>query len=154
MKHLFLALLLALAVTAGAASSETIGIANHNPGNLRDIHWRAWKGAVGIDKYMHMKFRSDFWGLRAIRLNLESYGAEGHDTPRKVAVRWGSLKATPAQRAEYTLMLCNFTGCKADEKLNMNDRQVLKRLARGIVREENGADPYSASLYDRAFPSH
>lgn len=139
---------------ARVAHTATLGLENHNPGNIRaqGRAWKAWKGATGVDPWAHIIFKSDFHGLRAIRLNLEAYGKRGIDTPYKVAERWGSLKATRAQKLDYCRMLCQASGFRPDQKLDMTDRRVLRALAHGIVRQENGSDPYPASLYDRAFP--
>lgn len=152
MRRLLFVLTLALASAGAAASPEPIGISLHNPGNIRDVRWRCWKGAVGIDAHQHMRFKSAFWGLRAIRINLQAYGRGGFNTPRAIAARWGSLNADAAAKADYTRMLCQVLRCGPEAVLDMNDPWTLRTLARGIVRQENGYDPYPASLYDRAFP--
>lgn len=145
--------ILVLLLMGSVLRAGPIGVSNHNPGNIRDVRWRQWQGAVGIDPYLHIRFKSDFWGLRAIRVNLTSYAAAGVNTPYGIGARWGSLKATKAQRMDYCRMLCQVTGAKAGDRLDLMDPAVMKRVAHGIVRQENGSDPYPARLYDRVFVS-
>lgn len=150
---LFICLALAVALHPGTPGYEpTIGIANHNPGNIRDPRWQAWKGSVGVDPWGHIIFSDKRWGLRAIRMNLAAYRKRGIRTPREIAERWGSAEAGAAEKSGYTRMLCQAIGAWPDQPLDMMDPHTLRRIARGIVRQENGRDPYTAADYARAFP--
>ena len=145
------ALCLALLVY-GQAWGGPIGIENNNPGNLRSFRWERWEGATGVDAHAHIVFRTPFYGLRAIRVNLAAYRRRGVITPYGIAKRWGSLKASPSQVHDYVRTLCQVGHFKAHEKLDLRDPDVQQALAHGIVRHENGIDPYSPELYDHAFP--
>lgn len=149
----FILALLLMSVSLKASVAPTIGIINNNPGNIRDYDgWQEWKGSVGIDPYGHIVFESSFWGLRAIRLNLKAYYRRGVVTPRSIATRWGSTMASYADRLGYTQVICKYTKHGPDSVLNMKDPKVLRMIARGIVWQENGMDPYSDADYFRAFP--
>ncbi len=144
-----IALLLFWVGTLGAAP---IGIQNSNPGNVVPWNWHTWSGATGLDPYGHAIFKDDLHGFRAIKRVLKCYDKKHHiDTPYAIAKRYINKKATVQVRLEYAKTLCQFTGGGAHDKLDMRDKRVLMALAHGIVRHENGMDPYPESLYRRVF---
>lgn len=71
-------------VTVGQADAgvhgDVIGLANHNPGNIRAHSIKGWKGAVGLDPWLHIKFKTDLDGLKAIRFVLTAYHRKHHLT--------------------------------------------------------------------------
>lgn len=66
-----------------------IGIKLHNPGNIRSENIHIWKGAVGIDRWGHLRFRTDMDGLRAMSKILRAYHRRyGINTVSGIANRW------------------------------------------------------------------
>lgn len=130
----------------------TIGEANHNPGNIRSVHWKQWGGAIGIDPYLHIKFISDEAGFSAIKRILLAYSRKHHiHTCRGVAYRWIGKKHTQKQKDDYCAVLCQYTGLEPDSDFIMDTPWTLQHLAHGIVREEIGSDPYPDWLYRKVF---
>lgn len=148
MRFLILALLL-----AGRVDATPLGILNHNPGNISSKSPQAWSGAIGTDSWGHLIFKDDLHGLKAIRRVLKAYWTKhGINTPRKVAKRWISNKASAEEVAQYAKVLCEFTKTGLDDTLDMTDPNILRKLARGIVKGENSISPYSHHTWDKAFP--
>lgn len=148
MRFLILALLL-----AGKVNATPLGILNHNPGNITSKNPQAWSGAIGTDSWGHLIFQDDYHGLKAIRRVLGAYWRKhGINTPRGVAKRWISSKASAQEVAEYAKVLCEFTKTGPDDILDMTNPNTLRKLARGIVKGENSLSPYPHHLWDKAFP--
>lgn len=139
-------------VLAGTANATTIGIRNHNPGNIISRHPMAWEGAVGKDAWGHIRFKNEVCGLKAIKKVLESYGKKGLDTPHKIAIRWvGPGTQNKKEFADYMLKFTSISGFQHNQKLDMLDINTLSRLARGIVVAENSKSPYTEAMWHKAF---
>ena len=153
MTRAFLAFLLFWAVAVlGAAQPVPIGIGNNNPGNISPAHLRNWRGGIGYDLWGYAKFRSKKDGLLAIRRNLNCYWRlHGICTIRGIVNRWTSLRISYEDRRDYETKLSNATNHAPWDRLDMTSPQILRALAHGIVREENGVDPYAPNLYDSVF---
>lgn len=149
------AILLALLIWSSAGNSAVIGLENHNPGNIRAHSIRGWKGAVGLDPWLHIKFKTDLDGLKAIRFVLTAYDRKHHLTRLDDIVwRWVGPAKNKAQRKQkegYLRCIVQHTGIKADGMVDLKDRNIQARLARAIVIGECGFDPYPWSLYREAF---
>lgn len=148
LKRIFLALL----ILCGGGHAESIGEQNHNPGNIRSIHWQQWQGAMGLDPWLHLRFASDEAGFKAIRRVLRAYYYKHHlNTCRGVAYRWIGIHHTQKQKDDYCKMLCQELGAGPDQKLVMDAPWTMQHLARGIVKEETGRNAYPDSLYRQIF---
>lgn len=147
MRFFILALIL-----AGTANATTIGIENHNPGNIRSRHPLKWEGAVGADEWDHIKFKDEVHGLRAIRVLLQSYHRKhGINTAYGIAERWLGKKNNSAKALEYARVICKYTRTNPQDTLDMHDRGILKKIAHGIVQAENSNNPYTLAMWDKAF---
>ena len=145
-----LRLLFCLYLTQGY--STTIGELNHNPGNIRSIHWKQWGGAIGIDPYLHVKFISDEAGFRGIKRILLAYDRKYHiHTCRSVAYRWLGKGHSEKQKQDYCAMLVQELKIGPDQAFIMDTPWTLQHLAHGIIRQEIGKDPYPDALYKRVF---
>ncbi|WP_324030898.1 hypothetical protein [Pantoea sp. JZ2] len=76
-----------------------------------------------------------------------SYGSQGYDTVNEIVNRWAPA-SDGNNTAAYVKALCSQLGVKADDQLNLTDINVLKSLATGIVKHENGSVPYSPDQLD------
>jgi hypothetical protein len=151
MRLLFLALLICSSTVNGAV----IGLENHNPGNIRAHSIKGWKGAVGLDPWLHIKFKTDLDGLKAIRFVLTAYGRK-HKLKTLDAIGWrwvGPAKNARRrkQKEGYLRALSQYSGIKPGGFVDLKDRNVQARLARAIVIGECGYNPYPWSLYQEAF---
>ncbi len=155
---LALALVAFLIVPAYAGKAAPIGIVNNNPGNIRPktpgVYKNGFPGAIGIDKNNYLKFRRPIDGIRAIVINLKIYRRRhGIRTTYDIVKRWTFKEAKPHVIQQYAKEMARRVGAGSFDRLDFSDPCVLKGLTLGIVRFENGFDPYPAKLYRRIFPT-
>jgi hypothetical protein len=135
--------------------SETIGLELKNPGNIRAHSIKGWKGAVGLDPWLHIEFKTDLDGMMAMRKVLTAYGRKHKlKTLSQIGWRWCGPAKNEAQRIQkegYIRALSQYSGIAIDGFVDLKDRNIMARLARAIVIGENGRDPYPWSLYQQAF---
>lgn len=85
-------LLLAFLFLASLCHTETLGIINHNPGNISAdslSQLKYWHGAIGIDAWHHIQFDNDQDGAEAIFKNLRIYRSRHKiHTIRQAITRW------------------------------------------------------------------
>lgn len=123
------------------ASGSTRGIRNNNPGNIIYGDFARRHGATGQDSGGFAVFPNATLGLAAINANLQSYGANGVNTPSDIAHRWSTT-----DQGAYTTRLAGMFGGDANKSLNMNDPAVLNALRNAIILQENGSNPYSKEM--------
>ncbi len=112
----------------------TRGYRNNNPGNLEATI--PWKGMTGSDGRF-AKFGSPADGYRAIGSNVLAYKNKyGINTIRGIVSRW----APPSENntAAYISQMTKELGVGPDDPLNVQDKETMTRLMRGISKHENG----------------
>ncbi|EGL2187063.1 hypothetical protein INK77_002080 [Salmonella enterica subsp. enterica serovar Agbeni] len=124
-----------------ASGAQALGIRNNNPGNIRksDI---SWVGEVEDNSTGFVTFASAEHGIRALCKNLLSYNRKGYSTISQIISRW----APPEDKndtASYIGAVSKAMGIPPDEKLDVNDIDVMTRLCTSIIHHENGSMPYS-----------
>ena len=143
------------------------GIRNNNPGNLERTSER-WIGmsADQSSDPRFMVFDTPEHGLRALMRLLINY-QERHNlkSVREVINRWAPPVGRDQNGVGYTQNTSGYvqhvsrqTGFDPDEPLDMLDRTTCEKLARAIVRHENGnpalygrpEDWYDDATYSRA----
>jgi hypothetical protein len=130
------------------------GIRNNNPGNLRHGP-STWAGELqpGSDP-MFVSFVTPAMGLRALmRLLLKYHQKYDLDSVESVLNRF----APPHENAtdHYISAVCNDLRVRRKDKLKLEDKDTLIKLARAIARYENGPPPegtdwYPDSIYEEA----
>jgi hypothetical protein len=126
------------------------GIRNNNPGNIR-LSGVKWKGQKlrQVDTAF-IEFDAPVMGLRALmRLLLNYHLRYGLDSVESILNRY----APPEENAtdHYIHSVCREIGVKRREALNLKDPGTLIKLAKAIVRHENGPkDWYGDELYTAA----
>jgi len=152
LRHAALAGLLGLGLTGGAmaagggsniikpATSQSVsklprGIRNNNPGNI-EAGKDKWNGMIGSDgKFVH--FKSAPHGLRAIGVILRNYKKKYNiNTIEGIIKKWAPPNENNTE--SYIRNVEQNTGISRDQKLNLNDRDQLKKLINAIVMQENG----------------
>jgi hypothetical protein len=135
--------------------AESIGIQNHNPGNITGKNWRAWNGAIGLDPWHHLIFKDDEHGFLAMRKVLRRYYLHYHlETIPGIVNRWiGPPKnhREMLEKRDYLLSFYQRMGVTSASKLDLRDPDTIESLAHAIVYGENGSDPYSEDLYQKVF---
>ena len=119
----------------GSNSTNTLGLRNHNPGNLRDASNSTGKNG-GFST-----FTSDDDGLSAMARQLMLYGDRGNNTP-------DGIIHTYAPRSEnntraYIDDVTSRTGFGAGQRLDLHNPEVLKMLMASMIRHEQGSQPYT-----------
>lgn len=124
------------------------GIRNNNPGNIRYGDFARRMGATGQDASGFAIFPDAATGLRAMTANLGSYAKKGLNTVSGIINRW----APPSENdtGSYVSQVAKRLGVGADQSLNMSDPAVISGLLREITKRENGVNPYSNEMLNKA----
>lgn len=118
------------------------GIRNNNPGNIR--LGASWQGmAAQQTDGSFIQFRAPEYGIRAMNKILNTYAGRGLNTVRKIISAW----APPSENntAAYVAAVAAHIGVSADSVLTMAHRRA---LIEAIIKQENGVNPYLASVID------
>jgi len=125
------------------------GIRNNNPGNIEYGPFAREHGATGVEAAGRFAtFASAQEGLNAGAALLRKYGGQGIDSVRAIISKYAP--AGENNTASYIASVSKGLGVAADAHLNLNDPHVLAGIERAIVQIENGKNPYSAEMYDKA----
>ncbi|TDV70204.1 structural protein P5 [Pseudomonas sp. LP_7_YM] len=134
----------------------TRGIRNNNPGNIDYNPRNQWQGQLPPDPAIEKRFaRFDTAenGIRALAKLLLAYrgkdgvpgvGGPGIDTVREIISRWapGGENDTEA----YIRAVAADVGVQPNQPIDIRNFRTLIALTTGIIRHENGAVPYAASV--------
>lgn len=145
--------LLAVLIGGGGAMlwTETRGLRNKNPGNIRA--GSPWRGSIGQDDAGYVIFDSYVNGIRAMLRVLKNYErSHGLRTIRQIIYRW----APPVENntESYISGVVQSTGIGQVELLSLtqiDDKPVLLSLAKAITKHENGFNPIPDDAYDQAW---
>lgn len=129
------------------------GIRNNNPGNIDYRKANNWVGRLPRDLDIEPRFErfsAPEYGIRAIMKLLGTYRRTyGDDTVRKLIGRW----APPSENdtGSYVASVARSAGVGPDQALPLHlEQSTLLALAKGIVKHENGQDPYTDATYKAA----
>lgn len=144
--------LLALLLLAGggvAVYTQTRGLRNNNPGNIRATTI-IWDGQTGIDTAAggpFAIFQHSRWGLRALAKLLLNYERiYGINTPTGIINRWAPSHENPTDN--YVQHVANAVGVAPEQAFSV--REKLPQLMRAIIYFENGIQPYSEGAINEA----
>ena len=129
-----------------------VGIRSNNMGNLHGDYPSHWLGAISTDRYHYLRFSSPYYGMRAMRINLEAYYYKHHlHTVRQIASRWVRKPCNIQQTADlenYMAGVAQRAGVGKDDRLWLEDKYMMIKLCKAIVYGEQGENPYPDSLYE------
>jgi len=127
------------ALAAGLMTSQaSASIFNNNPGNIRTSPTN-WNGEVTEPGEEFERFSDMHMGVRASARILRTYGRKyGIDTINKIIDRYAPPEDNNPNNANYARHVSNGSGFDVDEKIDLNDPQVLLKLMRPIFEFENG----------------
>ena len=131
-----------------AVYTMTRGLRNNNPGNIRK-NATAWQGLAPADQQTDPDFfifSTPTFGIRALGHTLNTYMTRyGLNTLRGIITRW----APPSENDTdaYIAALVNDTGVGPDEELSTAD---IPAVTAGIIKHENGLQPYSMDVISNA----
>ena len=126
------------------------GVRNHNPGNIDRSARMTWRGEDRSDAALQREprfcvFRTPEHGFRALAVLLRNYGRlHKLRTVRGVIHRW----APPIENdtGAYVRQVAQALDVAADTPIDLEDREVLYKLARAIARHENGGDHWPEAV--------
>tara|TARA_R100000353_G_scaffold127247_1_gene90344 strand:- start:546 stop:1052 length:507 start_codon:yes stop_codon:yes gene_type:complete len=126
---------LAAGMMAGTAQGA---IFNNNPGNIRSSATQ-WNGEITKPGEAFERFVTMAHGVRASAKILRTYGKHyGIDTINKIIKRYAPPEDNNPNNANYARHVSNGSGFGVDEKIDLNDPEVLLKLMRPIFEFENG----------------
>lgn len=120
------------AATAPAPASESLGVRNNNPGNLKN---------PGTGQFQ--TFATPQQGIQAADDNLSAYGTKhGIDTINGVIARWdlGHAPTTPAEQkevADYVSSVSKATGIAPDAKVDLTDKATRTKILNSMFDVES-----------------
>ena len=121
---------------------STRGLRNNNPGNIRKTGDK-WQGLS--DKQTDVsffQFTDAKWGIRAMAKLLKNYQTRyGLNTVNDIINRW----APPVENntSSYVSHVAELLEVSPHQSINLNDTTVLTKLVEGVIKHENGFNPYS-----------
>lgn len=124
------------------------GIRNNNPGNIRKSadNWQGLSPEQTDSAFF--QFKTPLYGIRALAVVLRNYrDKHGLHTVRGIINRW----APPVENntSSYVNAVASAMGVSPDAPLAWN-WDMLRKLVAAIIKHENGQQPYSMELIDRA----
>ncbi|MBE8597893.1 structural protein [Xenorhabdus sp. BG5] len=133
----------------------TRGIDNHNPGNIDYNPVNKWLGQLPHDKNIEprfCRFKSAEYGIRALFKLLRNYQSNPKlqlHSVRQIINRYAPPIENNTER--YIQFVAEKIGVSVDATISTQDKNVLFALAEGIIQMENGKQPYSDDIFERAF---
>lgn len=125
------------------------GIRNNNPGNIEYGNFAANQGAIGREEQGRFAvFKDAQAGIDALVALLRSYMSRGVDTVRAIIAKYAP--AAENNTEAYVANVAKRIGIGADQKLDPRNTQQLAGVVDAIIRVENGKNPYSREMIDRA----
>ncbi|AOM40009.1 structural protein [Xenorhabdus hominickii] len=129
----------------------TRGIRNHNPGNIDHNSANQWQGQLKHDPNIEKRFcrfESPEYGIRALMKLLCNYHKHGYQTVAKMIDRWAPTNEN--NTLAYISGVAKVLNVDPHQVLDMN-KSTLIALAKSIIRHENGQQPYSDEVLEKAF---
>ena len=122
--------------------SLTHGERNNNPGNIKaDLHFD-WKGQTGQDEEGFCTFDRSESGIRAIAVILRNYQKlHNISTTTGLITRWSET-----DRAAYIRNVSEWVGLDPGAPVSLDDKGLLVKFVRAIIRQENGQVNYDDSI--------
>lgn len=132
----------ALILFGGGAAVYTMtrGLRNNNPGNIRKVNGVTWQGQSDTQNDSEfVQFINATWGIRALARAINTYRNKyGLNTVAGIINRWAPPSENDTQ--SYINSVAKSVGKGAYDTLTDND---MLGLIKGIIRHENGVNPYS-----------
>lgn len=126
------------------------GIRNHNPGNIKA--GMPWYGLDPLDTHQDPPFAvftNPLWGLRVLFMNLRARRRAGATTIQQIAEAWAPRSENDTDA--WAQVAAKPTGYQVNEPMPNLSRDFDFNLACGIIKAENGTQPYPDDLINAAW---
>lgn len=126
------------------------GIRNNNPGNLK-ITPVEWKGKIPVSENtdgIFEQFENFIWGLRAMMLDIRNDIFEGKDNLEKLIYEYAPPSENDTEKYIEDVEL--WSGISRYQQLT-GGKQQMGRLIPAMVQKENGMNPVSQKIFNRAW---
>jgi hypothetical protein len=123
---------------------QTRGLRNNNPGNIRRTsdQWQGLKAVQSDDAFF--QFINPVYGIRALAKIIRNYQEKyGLNTVSELISRWAPPNENDT--GPYIRHVANVVGVAPDERIDTNNFDTLLALTKGIIKHENGINPYPYS---------
>lgn len=131
----------------------TRGIRNNNPGNIDHHPANNWKGQLAHDNAIESRFcrfSAPEYGIRAIIALLRNYQRKyGLNTVAGLISRWAPSNEN--NTGAYVSGVSKALGVAPDDAVSLSDKDTAIRLAKAIIRHENGSQPYPDAVFEKAY---
>ncbi|KTL63305.1 structural protein [Photorhabdus laumondii subsp. laumondii] len=127
------------------------GIRNNNPGNIRwGDDWQGLMPASQRTDKSFCQFVGPEYGLRAMIKILHNYNRKyGLKTVKEIISRWAPTNENNTDA--YINHVCKGTGVTRDQVVDVFNKVFMTELIKSIITMENGSQPYSNEVIDKAF---
>jgi len=142
------ALLLMTGTGVAIMTGTPRGIRNNNPGNIRK--GTSWQGlATDQNDPAFAVFALPEYGLRALAITLRTYQTKyGINTIAGAIARYAPASENNTQA--YINAVAAHVGASPDAPLDFTNAGVLRLMLEAITMHENGVQPYSVAVLNRA----
>lgn len=131
----------------------TRGIRNNNPGNIDYHPENNWKGQLAHNKAIESRFcrfGAPEYGIRAIIALLRNYQRKyGLNTVAGLISRWAPSNENNTNA--YVSGVSKALGVAQGDAVSLSDKDTAIRLAKAIIRHENGSQPYPDAVFEKAY---
>ncbi|WP_338804438.1 structural protein [Xenorhabdus griffiniae] len=125
------------------------GIRNNNPGNIR--RGNIWWGLCSkqTDKSF-CQFIAPEYGIRAMIVIIRNYERKHSlNTIRQFISRWAPPSENDTE--SYISYVSRSIGIDSRAVIDVNDTSIMTALVKAMIQMENGQQPYSDDVFERAF---
>ena len=116
------------------------GIRSNNPTNIEYSERTQWQGLdVPPSDGRFCRFVKPEWGLRATLVILRNYQKRGLTTLLQMVSTWAP--STENEPRSYAASVAKVMGINAHDAVDLNDKDLIIKMLRGMVRVECGPPP-------------
>ncbi|QTL38778.1 structural protein [Xenorhabdus budapestensis] len=129
----------------------TRGIRNNNPGNIDHNPKNKWQGQLPHDEKIEKRFcrfESPEYGIRALMKLLCNYHKNGYQSVYRMIDRWAPNVEN--NTLAYIKGVAGALNVDPHHVLDI-DKPMLIALAKSIIQHENGKQPYTDEIFEKAF---
>ncbi|MDT7048332.1 structural protein [Providencia stuartii] len=134
-------------------TKQARGIRNNNPGNIDYNKANNWKGQLPHDPSIEprfCRFESPVYGIRALMALLRTYQRKyGLKTVSGLINRWAPTNEN--NTSAYINGVAKELGVSATDIVSLDDKPTAIKLAKAIIRHENGTQPYDEAMFEKAW---